>query len=118
MQKKNNEAEVEDIYAFDNLKEQVLFNKIIQELRCTVCQNQNLADSMAPLALDLKGVIYQKIRSKQYSEQQIVEFVSQRYGHFVLYSPPLEWDTALLWSGPLLVLFLSSIIVAKYIKWK
>ncbi len=107
---------VEDIYSFNDPIKKDLFNKIIQELRCTVCQNQSLADSMAPLALDLKKVIYQKVQSQQYSEQQIVEFVAERYGNFVRYDPPLEWGTAFLWFGPFLILVLGMFVLAKYIK--
>jgi cytochrome c-type biogenesis protein CcmH len=106
---------VEDIYPFNSVERKNLFDKVIQELRCAVCQNQSLADSMAPLALDLKKIIYQKVQSQQYSEQQIIEFVAQRYGNFVLYNPPLEWSTALLWSGPCLILVVGLFILKRYI---
>ena len=73
------------------------------ELRCLVCQNQSLADSHAPLALDLRGQIHQQLAQGR-SEKQVVEFMVQRYGDFVLYEPPLNGSTALLWFGPLLLL--------------
>jgi cytochrome c-type biogenesis protein CcmH len=73
------------------------------ELRCLVCQNQSLADSHAPLALDLRQQIHQQL-SQGRSEQQVVEFMVQRYGDFVLYEPPLNGGTALLWFGPALLL--------------
>jgi cytochrome c-type biogenesis protein CcmH len=73
------------------------------ELRCLVCQNQSLADSHAPLALDLRQQIHQQLALGQ-SEKQVVDFMVQRYGDFVLYEPPLNASTALLWFGPLLLL--------------
>lgn len=73
------------------------------ELRCLVCQNQSLADSHAPLALDLRDQIHQQLAQGR-SEQQVVDFMVQRYGDFVLYEPPLNASTALLWFGPLLLL--------------
>ncbi|MGW8391878.1 cytochrome c-type biogenesis protein [Pseudoduganella sp. HUAS MS19] len=76
---------------------------LAEELRCLVCQNQSLADSHAPLALDLRQQIRQQLAQGR-SEQQVVEFMVQRYGDFVLYEPPLNASTALLWFGPLLLL--------------
>ena len=73
------------------------------ELRCLVCQNQSLADSHAPLALDLRQQIHQQLAQGR-SEQQVVDVMVQRYGDFVLYEPPLNASTALLWFGPLLLL--------------
>jgi len=73
------------------------------ELRCLVCQNQSLADSHAPLALDLREQIHEQL-AKGRSEEQVVEFMVQRYGDFVLYEPPLNPATALLWFGPVLLL--------------
>jgi len=76
---------------------------LAEELRCLVCQNQSLADSHAPLALDLRQQIHQQLAQGR-SEQQVVDFMVQRYGDFVLYEPPLNASTALLWFGPLLLL--------------
>ena len=76
---------------------------LAEELRCLVCQNQSLADSHAPLALDLRAQIHQQL-SQGRSEKQVVEFMVQRYGDFVLYEPPLNGSTALLWFGPALLL--------------
>ncbi|WP_426323244.1 cytochrome c-type biogenesis protein [Pseudoduganella sp. R-43] len=76
---------------------------LAEELRCLVCQNQSLADSHAPLALDLRQQIHQQLAQGR-SEQQVVDFMVQRYGDFVLYEPPLNASTALLWFGPMLLL--------------
>lgn len=73
------------------------------ELRCLVCQNQSLADSNAPLAVDLRNQVREKMRAGM-SEDEIVDFMVARYGDFVLFRPPFKFTTALLWLGPLLLL--------------
>ncbi len=72
---------------------------IAAELRCLVCQNQTIADSNAGLAVDLRDQVRQMLRDGK-SEQQILDFMTQRYGDFVLYRPPVKGSTALLWFGP------------------
>ena len=73
------------------------------ELRCLVCQNQTIADSHADLAVDLRQQIREMI-SRGMSEDQIRSYMTERYGDFVLYKPPLKASTALLWGGPVLLL--------------
>lgn len=73
------------------------------ELRCLVCQNQTIADSNAPLAIDLRQQIRTQIGQGR-SDAQIRDYMVQRYGDFVLYRPPLKATTALLWGGPLLLM--------------
>ncbi len=73
------------------------------ELRCLVCQNQSLADSNAPLAVDLRNQVREKMRAGM-SDEQIVDFMVERYGDFVLFRPPFKLTTLLLWLGPLLLL--------------
>ena len=75
------------------------------ELRCLVCQNQTLADSNAPLAVDLRNQVREQLKSGK-SERDVVEFLTARYGDFVLYRPPLKASTVLLWVGPFLLLAL------------
>ena len=104
-----------DIYAFDKPEQQNLFTKITKELRCSVCQNESLADSQAILAVDLKDIIYKQVL-QQKSEQQIINFVSNRYGEFVLYQPPMNWNTAILWFGPLILLILGFYSILKLIR--
>lgn len=72
-------------------------------LRCLVCQNQNLADSHADLAIDLKNQVRDMLRQGK-SEKQVIDYMVERYGDFVLYSPPLKTTTWLLWAGPFLLL--------------
>jgi cytochrome c-type biogenesis protein CcmH len=73
------------------------------ELRCLVCQNQTLADSNAPLAVDLRNQVREQLKSGK-SERDVVDFLVARYGDFVLYRPPLQANTVLLWLGPFLLL--------------
>ena len=75
---------------------------IASELRCLVCQNQTLADSNAPLAVDLRDQIRERMRQGA-SERAVVDYMVARYGDFVLYRPPLKATTVLLWAGPLLL---------------
>lgn len=72
---------------------------LAEELRCLVCQNQTLADSHAPLAVDLKNQIREKLAAGA-SEREVLDFMVARYGDFVLYRPPLRASTAPLWIGP------------------
>lgn len=74
-----------------------------EQLRCLVCQNQNLADSHADLAVDLKNQVRDMLK-KGMSEQQVIDFMVQRYGDFVLYNPPVKNTTWLLWGGPFALL--------------
>lgn len=78
-------------------------NKLAEELRCLVCQNQSLADSHAELALDLKNEV-RGMLARGLSDQEAVDFLVQRYGDFVLYRPPVRASTWLLWSGPFVLL--------------
>ena len=73
------------------------------ELRCLVCQNQTLADSNAPLAVDLRNQIREQLEAGK-SEQDVVDFLVARYGDFVLYRPPLKASTVALWAGPFVIL--------------
>jgi len=77
--------------------------RLAAEMRCLVCQNQTLADSNAPLANDLKKELREKLASGM-TDQQVIDFMVQRYGDFVLYKPPLQANTWLLWFGPFLLL--------------
>jgi cytochrome c-type biogenesis protein CcmH len=75
-----------------------------EDLRCLVCQNQTLADSHAELAIDLKNQVREKLASGM-SDKQVVDYMVERYGDFVLYRPPVKSVTWLLWFGPFLLLF-------------
>ena len=85
--------------------------QIAEELRCLVCQNEYIAASQADLAVDLRQQIRLKLQQGQ-SREQIVDFMVQRYGNFVLYKPPLKGSTWLLWGGPFLLLGIALIALA------
>jgi cytochrome c-type biogenesis protein CcmH len=78
---------------------------LAHELRCLVCQNQTIADSNAPLAVDLRNQIREQLAAGK-SESDVMEFMVARYGDFVLYRPPLKASTVLLWAGPFVFLLL------------
>ena len=82
-------------------------NEVSAELRCMVCQNQSLADSHAELALDLKNQVREQLRAGR-SADEVVAFMTERYGDFVRYRPALKASTLLLWLGPLLLLAAAS----------
>lgn len=77
--------------------------RITSELRCLVCQNQTIADSHASLAVDLRNQVRDMLQRGQ-SDQQIIDYMTARYGDFVLYRPPLKSSTVLLWVGPAVML--------------
>ncbi len=77
--------------------------KLSHELRCLVCQNQTIADSNAELAVDLRNEVREKMRQGQ-TDAQIIDYMTARYGDFVLYRPPVKMATVVLWFGPLLLM--------------
>jgi cytochrome c-type biogenesis protein CcmH len=84
-------------------------HQIAVELRCLVCQNQTIADSNAPLALDLRGQVREMVKRGD-SQQQIIDYMTARYGDFVLYRPPVKSTTALLWYGPFVLLVVGVVV--------
>ena len=88
------------------------YYRLINELRCLVCQNQTLADSNAELARDLRLKTHQLIESGE-SDDSIIRFMVDRYGDFILYRPPLRIRTMLLWIGPVLMLALGLVIFVR-----
>ena len=96
--------QVQEPLVFESQQQQDRFDKLTKELRCLVCQNQNLADSDAQLAHDLKREVHTMLQTGA-SNEEIKQFMVERYGDFVLYRPPVQQNTYLLWLAPL-VLFL------------
>lgn len=88
---------------FQSPEQERRYREIISELRCLVCQNQNLADSNAPLAADLREIVYDMIQNGK-DDDEIHAFMVDRYGDFVLYKPLFEAKTVALWVGPFLLL--------------
>jgi len=88
---------------------------ISEEMRCLVCQNESLAASHAELAVDLRNEIRDQIK-RGASDKEVVDFMVQRYGDFVLYRPPVKATTALLWFGPFVFLALGAAGLLLYLK--
>src|SRR6202140_4242161 len=76
---------------------------ISQDLRCMVCQNQSIDDSEAPLARDLRLLVRERLKAGD-SDSQVVDYMVERYGEFVLLKPRMSWHTAILWAAPLTIL--------------
>lgn len=93
--------EAEPVAADPVLEKRVM--ELSEELRCLVCQNQTLADSHAELAMDLKNQVREKLASGM-SNQDVIDYMVERYGDFVLYRPPVKGATWVLWFGPFLLL--------------
>ena len=88
---------------------------LAEDLRCLVCQNESLAGSHAPLAVDLRQQIREQMKAGK-SNQEIIAFMTERYGDFVLFRPPVKSSTYLLWFGPFLLLIAGIIVQFLYLK--
>jgi len=102
-------------YPFASDTEEDRFRALAEELRCTVCQNQSLSDSDAPLARDLRRELFAMLQDGR-SDFEIRQFMVERYGDYVLYRPPLAGHTMLLWAGPVVLLIGSLAGVAVVIR--
>ena len=104
-----------EVHEFEQAEQEQQYNRLIAELRCLVCQNQNLADSNAELAQDLRQEVYEMIQNGA-SDQEIINFMVARYGDFVLYRPPFKTTTAFLWIGPFIILIAGFVILLVFIR--
>lgn len=104
-----------EVHKFENPQQEEQYNRLIAELRCLVCQNQNLADSNAELAQDLRQEVYEMIQNGA-TDQEIITFMVARYGDFVLYRPPFKATTAFLWVGPFIILIVGFVILLVFIR--
>ena len=102
-------------YQFASEEQETLFNKLSNELRCLVCQNQSIADSNADLARDLRDEIYGMLQQGK-GEAEIIDFMVARYGDFVLYRPPMKPMTWALWFGPAIALVVGFFVVVRIVK--
>jgi cytochrome c-type biogenesis protein CcmH len=103
-----------EVKEFDTPEQQAKYEKMIDELRCLVCQNQNLADSNSELAIDMRRKTYEMIKEGKSSEE-VADFMVERYGDFVLYRPPLNQTTLLLWIGPFIILVIGVAVLIRTI---
>ncbi|MCF6189176.1 MAG: cytochrome c-type biogenesis protein CcmH [Cocleimonas sp.] len=104
-----------EFHSFENKAQEKLYLQLIAELRCVKCQNQNLAESNAELAKDMREKAYELI-IKGGSRDDVVNYMTARYGDFVLYKPPFKMQTLLLWVGPPIFLFLSLLMLFRLIR--
>jgi len=95
---------------FDNPEQEEVYQVLIEELRCLVCQNQTIADSNAELAKDLRRQVYEMLQQGK-SKDEIATFMTERYGDFVLYNPPFKVKTGVLWIGPVIFLLIGLVML-------
>jgi cytochrome c-type biogenesis protein CcmH len=104
-----------DPLPFTDAAQEQRFQQLTRQLRCLVCQNENLADSHAPLAQDLRQQVFEQMQAGK-SDEEIKRWLTERYSDFVLYDPPLRGGTALLWFGPALVLAIGLFAVVAIVR--
>jgi cytochrome c-type biogenesis protein CcmH len=108
-------SELSEMYVFDSSEKKIQFEEITHEMRCLVCQNQNLADSNAPLANDLRLVIYRRIKQGE-SVDQVKNYLVSRYGEFISFKPAFSRITFCLWLSPFILLLVILLILLLKIK--
>jgi cytochrome c-type biogenesis protein CcmH len=100
-----------DAFPFDNPADQARYERLIDEFRCPKCLNTNLAGSDAPIAADLRALIYRKVLAGE-SDAAIRDYLQARYGDFVLYDPPVRSGTIALWLVPAGLLLVGGVVIA------
>jgi len=102
----------EDKFTFDTPAQRESFLRLTAELRCPMCQNQNIADSDAMIAHDMRRKVYSLLKQGK-SEQEVIAFMKSRYGDFVHYQPPVTAATFWLWAGPVLFIIIALFVVVR-----
>jgi cytochrome c-type biogenesis protein CcmH len=92
-----------------------LYQELINELRCMVCQNQSIADSNAELARDFRNQVKEMLNRGE-SKEQISTYMVDRYGDYILYKPPFNPATALLWLGPFLLMIIGFVMIVRILR--
>ena len=100
-----------DVFEFDSPEQEQRYRVLIDELRCPKCMNVNIAGSDAPIAQDLRAVVHRMIVQEGRTNEEILTFMQERYGDFVLYDPPFNSRTSLLWLLPLVVALAIAVLV-------
>lgn len=106
-----------DYHQLAKPEQQEAYESLTSELRCLVCQNQTIKDSNAELAGDLRRQVYEMLQQGK-GKDEILRFMTDRYGDFVLYKPPFKTKTGLLWIGPAAFLMIGLIVVFVYVRRK
>lgn len=104
-----------DTYQFKNEANQEHAMQLARSLRCPQCQNQDIVDSNSPVAKDLRMEVYKMVDAGK-SDSEIIEFMTSRYGEFVLYKPRLETKTYILWLGPVALLLFGALVAFIFIR--
>lgn len=106
-----------EFFEFESAEQQRMATKLAKSLRCPQCQNQNLIESNSPIAKDLRFKVFVMVKEGK-SEQEIVDYMVERFGDFVLYQPPFKAQTWLLWLTPVVILGLFLIYAARSVRRK
>ncbi len=100
-----------DVYHFDNEEQQRRYKALIEEFRCPKCLNTNIAGSDAPIAQDLRRTVHRLVVTDGLSDQEVRNFLQERYGDFVLYKPPFNTRTVVIWLMPVALAVLGGIVL-------
>jgi len=109
-------ADAEALREFDSPAQRERYMNLLEELRCLVCQNESLASSSADLAQDLRDEVYRLVVVEDRSNEAAIGFLTERYGDFVLYRPPVQPNTWLLWFGPLIMLAIGGAVLVAVVR--
>ena len=104
-----------ETYEFSTPDLELRYKALSQELRCPKCQNQNIADSNAPISRDLRAIVHEQLEAGATNEE-IIDFLVDRYGEFVRYRPGMDSNTLWLWSAPLILLVMAVAVVLTQIR--
>lgn len=104
-------GQARDLYQFDSRAQEQRFQTLIAELRCPKCQNQNIADSNAPISKDMRAEVY-RMMTDGASDKEITAALVSRFGEFVHYNPGVDRRTIMLWATPALVVMIGALVVA------
>ncbi|QUJ69142.1 cytochrome c-type biogenesis protein CcmH [Photobacterium sp. GJ3] len=99
-----------DVYEFQTPEQETTYQELTATLRCPKCQNNNIADSNAELAKDMRQKVYEMLKQGK-SKQDIIDYMIARYGNFVTYNPPVMPSTLILWLGPLCFLLIGASVL-------
>lgn len=108
-------GQARDVYKFDSREMEQRFQNLTAELRCPKCQNQNIADSAAPISEDMRNEVYRMMRQGA-SDEEITSALVSRFGEFVRYKPKVNGRTIMLWTTPALVVFIGVLIVVMMVR--
>lgn len=104
-----------DLYPFESQIQKEQFTKLTQEIRCLVCQNQAISDSNAAFASDLRSEVYHLILQNK-SNKEVKDYLTQRYGEYVLFEPAMTKKTGVLWAFPVMLLIVGMLVIFRTVR--